>query len=275
MGAAAAAGADVAIVTSDNPRSEDPEAIIAEIAAGAGGAGGASGSSTAARRSSAPSRWRSRATSSSWPARATSRARSSRAGARCPSTTSPSPARRCVREWSPEQVAQAAGGRLVAPAPHAGRPVARGDRLARRRPRRPVRRARRRARRRRALRRRRRWPAARGGCSSRPSTPTPRAARSRARSSPPTIRWPRCSAWPPRGGARWAAPWSGSPARWARPRRRTSSPRCSPSSLRTVANRENLNTEIGLPHDGARGARRAPRRSCSRWACAGRARSPS
>ncbi|MGZ4269471.1 MAG: UDP-N-acetylmuramoyl-L-alanyl-D-glutamate--2,6-diaminopimelate ligase [Solirubrobacteraceae bacterium] len=39
MGAAAAAGADVAIVTSDNPRSEDPEAIIDEIAAGmAGGA---------------------------------------------------------------------------------------------------------------------------------------------------------------------------------------------------------------------------------------------
>jgi UDP-N-acetylmuramoyl-L-alanyl-D-glutamate--2,6-diaminopimelate ligase len=39
MGAAAAKGADVAIVTSDNPRSEDPEAIIDQIAAGmAGGA---------------------------------------------------------------------------------------------------------------------------------------------------------------------------------------------------------------------------------------------
>ena len=39
MGAAAADGADVAIVTSDNPRSEDPDAIIDEIAAGmAGGA---------------------------------------------------------------------------------------------------------------------------------------------------------------------------------------------------------------------------------------------
>jgi UDP-N-acetylmuramoyl-L-alanyl-D-glutamate--2,6-diaminopimelate ligase len=34
MGAAAAAGADAVIVTSDNPRSEDPEAIIAEILAG-------------------------------------------------------------------------------------------------------------------------------------------------------------------------------------------------------------------------------------------------
>ncbi len=36
MGAAAAALADVAIVTSDNPRSEDPEAIVAEVLAGAG-----------------------------------------------------------------------------------------------------------------------------------------------------------------------------------------------------------------------------------------------
>ncbi len=35
MGAAAAAGADVAIVTSDNPRSEEPAAIIAEIVGGA------------------------------------------------------------------------------------------------------------------------------------------------------------------------------------------------------------------------------------------------
>ena len=37
MGAAAAQGADVAIITSDNPRSEDPEAIIAAVAEGAGG----------------------------------------------------------------------------------------------------------------------------------------------------------------------------------------------------------------------------------------------
>jgi UDP-N-acetylmuramoyl-L-alanyl-D-glutamate--2,6-diaminopimelate ligase len=34
MGRAAAEGADVVIVTSDNPRSEDPEAIVAEILAG-------------------------------------------------------------------------------------------------------------------------------------------------------------------------------------------------------------------------------------------------
>jgi UDP-N-acetylmuramoyl-L-alanyl-D-glutamate--2,6-diaminopimelate ligase len=37
MGAAAATGADRAILTSDNPRSEDPAAIAAEVAAGAPG----------------------------------------------------------------------------------------------------------------------------------------------------------------------------------------------------------------------------------------------
>src|SRR4051794_16796958 len=36
--------------------------------------------------------------------------------------TSRSPARRCVRDWSPEAVARAAGARLVAPAPHAAGP---------------------------------------------------------------------------------------------------------------------------------------------------------
>jgi UDP-N-acetylmuramoyl-L-alanyl-D-glutamate--2,6-diaminopimelate ligase len=39
MGQAGAEGSDLAIVTSDNPRSEDPEAIIAEVLAGAGGGG--------------------------------------------------------------------------------------------------------------------------------------------------------------------------------------------------------------------------------------------
>ena len=36
MGQAASTGADLVVVTSDNPRSEDPDAIVAEIVAGAG-----------------------------------------------------------------------------------------------------------------------------------------------------------------------------------------------------------------------------------------------
>jgi UDP-N-acetylmuramoyl-L-alanyl-D-glutamate--2,6-diaminopimelate ligase len=39
MGRAGAQGADLTIVTSDNPRSEDPETIVAEVAAGAEGGG--------------------------------------------------------------------------------------------------------------------------------------------------------------------------------------------------------------------------------------------
>ena len=50
MGAIAAASADVAIVTSDNPRSEDPEAIIAEILAGMPGRPAPGHDAAAARR---------------------------------------------------------------------------------------------------------------------------------------------------------------------------------------------------------------------------------
>ena len=67
MGGIGADLADVAVVTSDNPRSEDPEAIIGEILAGIEGGAGAEGSSsspTAARRSGWPWRRPSRATSS-------------------------------------------------------------------------------------------------------------------------------------------------------------------------------------------------------------------
>ena len=60
MGRVAAARADRAIVTTDNPRSEDPQAIADEVAAGAS----RDRSSTAARRSSRRSQARATATSS-------------------------------------------------------------------------------------------------------------------------------------------------------------------------------------------------------------------
>ena len=50
MGAIAARLADVAIVTSDNPRSEDPERIIEEIMDGVAAATGEAGSATRALR---------------------------------------------------------------------------------------------------------------------------------------------------------------------------------------------------------------------------------
>jgi UDP-N-acetylmuramoyl-L-alanyl-D-glutamate--2,6-diaminopimelate ligase len=43
MGRAGAELSDLTVITSDNPRSEDPEAIVAEVAAGAEGASGAAG----------------------------------------------------------------------------------------------------------------------------------------------------------------------------------------------------------------------------------------
>ncbi|HEX6782698.1 MAG TPA: UDP-N-acetylmuramoyl-L-alanyl-D-glutamate--2,6-diaminopimelate ligase [Solirubrobacterales bacterium] len=43
MGRAGAEHSDLAVITSDNPRSEDPEAIVAEVAAGAEGISGAGG----------------------------------------------------------------------------------------------------------------------------------------------------------------------------------------------------------------------------------------
>ena len=63
MGRAGAEGSDLAIVTSDNPRSEDPEAIIAEILAGVDERRrGSSPSPTAAPRSRSPSSGPGRAT---------------------------------------------------------------------------------------------------------------------------------------------------------------------------------------------------------------------
>jgi UDP-N-acetylmuramoyl-L-alanyl-D-glutamate--2,6-diaminopimelate ligase len=61
MGQAAAAGADVVIVTDDNPRGEEPAAIRAEVLKGAPGRPRSAGG---ARRSRQRSRWRRRTTSS-------------------------------------------------------------------------------------------------------------------------------------------------------------------------------------------------------------------
>ena len=85
MGEIAARLADVAVVTSDNPRSEDPEAIIDEILAGV--PAGAAGVERIADRRAAIARavgWRGPATWSSSPARATSAGRSSRGGRKEP-----------------------------------------------------------------------------------------------------------------------------------------------------------------------------------------------
>ena len=64
MGRAARTLADLVVVTSDNPRSEDPDAIIAEITEGTGSGPGWRRWSTAAPPSGARWRWPRRATSS-------------------------------------------------------------------------------------------------------------------------------------------------------------------------------------------------------------------
>ena len=92
MGEIAKRLADRVIVTSDNPRSEDPEAIISEILVGSG-EDVVCGRRPARVRSSRRSPARNAAMWWSSPERATSRARSSPAAARCPSTMSPWPAR--------------------------------------------------------------------------------------------------------------------------------------------------------------------------------------
>ena len=143
-----------------------------------------------------------------------------------------------------------------------GRPLLRPARRARRR-----RRVRRRgARGRRLGRGRRRRSGARSLAGA-----TSRAAR--AGCSPPTTRWPRCRRWRAPGGASSAARWSGSPARSARPRSRTSAGRCCRGG--STPARENFNTEIGLPLTILEAPAGDRGRWCWRWRCAARARSPS
>ena len=102
MGEVAAHLADAVIVTSDNPRSEDPDQIIAEIMTGVAGVRDGRAAVRSDRRSSAGDRGGHRVCSSratSWlsQARDTSRARSSLTVARRPSTMRRSPGRRCAR----------------------------------------------------------------------------------------------------------------------------------------------------------------------------------
>jgi len=62
MGAAAAAAADVVLVTSDNPRTEDPHKIIEDVVRGAAQARRLLTEPDRARRSRRPSRRRTRRT---------------------------------------------------------------------------------------------------------------------------------------------------------------------------------------------------------------------
>ena len=131
-----------AIVTSDNPRSEDPEAIIREILAAMRRPG-------VARRPARGDRARDR------PPRAGRRRRHRRQGPRAGPGVRGRPqgavrrrrrsrGRRCARARvdALSRSPRPRGARLVAPAPHAAGPDARGHRLARGRARRPLRRAR-------------------------------------------------------------------------------------------------------------------------------------
>ncbi len=249
MGAAAARHADTAVITSDNPRSEDPRR-----------------SSRRSRRG----RRRRRPARSSTATQAIDHA----IGLAGPGdvvviagkgheTYQEVERRRKVpfddREVAREALACAAGTLRTRVAERGGcaargagrcirRSDARGDRLAPRGSGRPLRRPARRADRRRALRRRRAQRPAPGACWWRRMGPTSRSRLAAAPSSPSPIRWRALQQLrdrvAPRAGS---AGRSASPARPARPRPRTCSPRWSPSSAARSPTPPNLNTEIGLP----------------------------
>ena len=211
MGEIAARVADVAIVTSDNPRSEDPDAIIAEILAGIDDRVRAS-SVDADRRAAIR-----RAVELAEPGDVLVIAGKGHeqgqefAGGRKEPFDDVAVAREALRaqggrvkHWSDQRVAGAAGRRAAAPASRRARgrrPVAGGDRLPRGRPGRPVRRDPGRARRRRLVRR----DGARGGRVGRAGDGRVggRGGRGRARSgaAQPDARRRRWARWRVRGGA--------------------------------------------------------------------------
>ena len=93
----------------------------------------------------------------------------------------------------------------------------------------------------------------------------------RAGSSSSRTRWRRCRRWPAPGGARSARGSSGSPARSARPRSRTSPGRSCPAGPRQPGEPQHRDRAAA---DDPRSARRRPRRWSWRWRCVARARSP-
>ena len=271
MGRVGAELSDLAIVTSDNPRSEDPEAIIDEILAGiAASAGGSRSSRTAAPRSRSPSSAPSAGDTVVIAGKGHEQGQEFEGGRKIPFDDREVAreelrrlARRRVIELDAERIA---GGRAPRSSPRAatGRRAG-GDRLARGRRGGPLLRAARRARRRRRVRRGGARGRRLGRRSSRPS------AAQRARRDGGWV----FAADDPLAALQALA--ARVAARARRPRRRDhrlgrqdlgqGHRRGAAARRRVHASPENFNTEIGLPLT-ILDARRAPRCWCSRWRCA-------
>ena len=286
MGEIAARLADVPVVTSDNPRSEDPEAILADVLAGIEGGRGRDGLVVEVDRRAAIQ-------GGARAGRAGRHGRDRGQGARAgPGVRGRAQAARSTTARSRGRSCAGSGGRGPA---GRDRAVARADRR-RRRPRgRPRGRGPGGPRGRRSIRAGSR-PAS---CSSGSRARAPTAASSRAARSRPApgassraavrqagaaddrrvgVRERRPARVAAGAGARVALGarlprGRRSRARPARPRSRTSTRGALP--FRVHASPENFNTEIGLPAGDPGRRTRAPRSSSWRWRCAAWGRSPS